>query len=540
MLTLLTPSALLALLGLLVPVAIHLWNRRPGREVPVGSLRWLAAGANRRLRNLRLEQLGLLLLRAALLAVLALALAGPVWQSARPRSRGQVLLSPEVLGNPALATLRPTVDSLRRRGYGLRWLTTGFPKMSGAAWRAQAAGPRDSARLLSAGPRAGSFGWARVQQAADAFAGQPLYVLTPAALRSVQGPHPALRSGITWQTLPSLSSAAWLQDATQRGDSLYLTIGRSTESQTTFRRAAAAVPRSSGEQIRVPGLAPLRYQATAGKPAALVPTRPADGERVGPAATIAAAPLVIELYAAPGYAAEARYLKAALRAASVGFSVAPTIRLSAVPPRPGAEWLFWLTDESLPEEWHVAAQNGAQVWQEAAAPGVADDARLVPELATEAPVHILRRDGKGAAPADQPLWRDGRGRAVLSVRSLGQGALYRLHTRLDPAWSDLADNPALPARLLTLLRPVPVDTRVAATSPTDQALAALDQRALDPAQLPAARGSEAGTPLATTSVPTAFQAADLRPWLVLAAGILFALERLLAFRREKRALTTPL
>jgi hypothetical protein len=61
--TLLTPSALLALLGILVPVAIHLWNRRPGREVAVGSLRWLTAGANRRLRNLKPEQLWLLLLR---------------------------------------------------------------------------------------------------------------------------------------------------------------------------------------------------------------------------------------------------------------------------------------------------------------------------------------------------------------------------------------------------------------------------------------------------------------------------------------------
>ena len=47
-----TPS-LLPLLALLVPLALYLWNRRPGREVPVGSLRWLTAGANRRLRSLR-------------------------------------------------------------------------------------------------------------------------------------------------------------------------------------------------------------------------------------------------------------------------------------------------------------------------------------------------------------------------------------------------------------------------------------------------------------------------------------------------------
>ena len=102
MFSLLNPTALLTLTGLLVPVAIHLWNRRPGREVAVGSLRWLAAGANRRLRNLKPEQLWLLLLRAALLAVLAVAVAEPVWRQRQPTSQGQVLLSPEVPGTQLL------------------------------------------------------------------------------------------------------------------------------------------------------------------------------------------------------------------------------------------------------------------------------------------------------------------------------------------------------------------------------------------------------------------------------------------------------
>ena len=123
------PSALLALLGLLVPLAIHLWNRRPGREVAVGSLRWLAAGANRRLRNLRLEQLWLLLLRAALLAVLAVAIAGPTWRQVLPPGRGQVLVTErarEVLPLP-LTTVRQTQegsvmlgDSQEEVGFDLR------------------------------------------------------------------------------------------------------------------------------------------------------------------------------------------------------------------------------------------------------------------------------------------------------------------------------------------------------------------------------------------------------------------------------------
>ncbi|WP_045688874.1 BatA domain-containing protein [Hymenobacter sp. AT01-02] len=86
-------AGVLALLGLAVPVAIYLWNRRPGRVVQVGSLRWLETGANRRLRSLKPEGLLLLLVRAAIVGLLALALAYPSWQAAAPAPRGQVLLS---------------------------------------------------------------------------------------------------------------------------------------------------------------------------------------------------------------------------------------------------------------------------------------------------------------------------------------------------------------------------------------------------------------------------------------------------------------
>ena len=141
MLTFTNPSVL-PLLGLLVPLAIHLWNRRPGREVAVGSLRWLAAGANRRLRRLRLEQVGLLLLRATLLALLAGALAGPQWRQPRPTGRGQVLVSPELADGSRLAAVRPTLDSLRRHGYALRWLAAGLPLITPAEWQADSAGQR--------------------------------------------------------------------------------------------------------------------------------------------------------------------------------------------------------------------------------------------------------------------------------------------------------------------------------------------------------------------------------------------------------------
>ena len=540
MLTLLTPTALLALLGLLVPVAIHLWNRRPGREVAVGSLRWLVAGANRRLRNLKLEQLWLLLLRAAVLAVLAVALAGPVWRTAQPASRGVVLLSAEALSTPGLAALRPTIDSLRRRGYALRWLATGFPKVSGAIWRVGLA--RDSARIIvEAGRGANRWLWARVQQAAATFVGQPLYVVTPAALPRFRGTHEPLKPNITWQTLADTTTISWLAAADIVGDSLQLLVGRSSETQTVFRREKVLKQKHPGQRIRVMGLPPLRFKPNAagdGEYFNMVPANAATRSDLG--VSVSVAPMVIEIYATPAYAPDARYLEAALRAAATGLAIPPLIRRVTVPPTElmTTGWTFWLSDEPVPAKWREDMQrHGGHLWQEAAGPGVADTARLATAAAA---VTVFRREApRRNDAAALPLWTDAQGRPVLAFQPVGRGAIYHLSTRLNPTWSELADNPELPAQLLPLLQPELGNLFTPATMPADQPLldqqlAVHDQRALDPSQL-----ITTSTPQHQHSAPRpAFFITNLRPWLVLVAGLLFMTERLLAHRRGAETLTS--
>ena len=457
MLTLTTPSALLALLGLLVPLAIHLWNRRPGQEVAVGSLRWLAAGANRRLRNLRLEQVLLLLLRAALLVVLAVAVAGPLWRQPLPPGRGQVLVSPALAGTGTLAAVRPTIDSLRRRGYQLRWLSQGLPTVSAAAWRADSLGQRPDSLLADKQATTG-FYWARVRQAADTFAGQPLYVLTPATLRGAEGTHPALPPNLTWQTIPLPAETTWLQAASGTTDSLRLVLGHSTERQTTFRLVRVARP-GEGQRLTLPGLPPLRYEmAKTGGRAQLQPLllTLADSDQAAPAVPVQPAALRVWVYATPAYADDARYLRAALRAASVGLpgplalTVGPTLPTSANAP----DWLFWLSGTPVPAAWRARVRQGLHLWQAAAGPGAPDTTLLAaPELEEAAPVAVWRRTRQPALSNAQNLWTAGRGRAVLTRQAVGQGAFYQLTTRINPTWSELPDSPALPALLLSLLRP---------------------------------------------------------------------------------------
>ena len=544
MFTLLHPAALLALLGLLVPVAIHLWNRRPGREVAVGSLRWLAAGANRRLRNLQLEQLWLLLLRAALLAVLAVAVAGPVWRTALPASRGVVLLSAEAAGLPALAGLKPIIDSLRRKGYALRWLAAGFPRVPGGAWRklstAQAGTTADFvAAAATARPQPQEFAWARVRQAAATFPGQPLVVVTSAALRNFGGSHAPLPPAVRWQALPDTATSAWLASAAQAGDSLSLLVGRSRETQTTYRHEKISKPHS-GQQLQVPGLPPLRLRLNPrGGTGFVLTTSSAPASEAGIGFEVA--PLDVAVYASPDYAADARYLEAALRAAGTALAIPPRVRrLRTRPTNLKADWTFWLSAEPLPQNWQEGARKDGQcLWREATGPGVADTAQFAATEAGAASVTVFRRGSSAVPGGSETVWADGRGRAILSRRGLGRGSAYQLHTRLNPAWSELADDPQLPARLLELLQPEPPDNRSPVPSQFARLEATHDQRALAPAQLAFGPGAPAGlasAPGPKDPAPRSLRTTDLRPWLVLLAGLLLLFERLLAARRESRSL----
>ena len=516
MLTFTNPS-LLPLLALLVPLAIHLWNRRPGREVAVGSLRWLTAGANRRLRNLCLEQWPLLLLRLLLLVGLVGALAGPAWRPRRTLGRGQILVAPALAGSPALAAERPHLDSLRRRGYGLRWLAPGLPRISPAAWRADSLGaPADSIRAQDHLATTTDFYAERIQLAADSLAGQPLLALTPATLRGNGGTRRPLLAGVTWRVLPLAAQATWLQAASGTPDSLRLLLGRGSEAQVTFRTVRIARPVAGG-QVPVPSLGALRYQPATGQQAAQLRSAADSG-----AVPVAPATSRVWVVAPAAQAAEARVLRAALRAAALGLPSRLDLTVAATPPdtAQAPDWLFWLADTPVPAAWRTAVRRGTRLWQFPAGTGRADTTQLsLPALT--APVAVWRRSTQ-PNHSGQPLWRDGLGRPLLTVAVLGRGATYQLATRLAPTWSELAASPDLPALLLEVLHP-------AFDATGQQRLATHDPRRLDPTQILPANQRQA----ARSAPPTFGFPRDLRPWLVLAALVLFGLERWLASRAAR-------
>ena len=73
----LNPSFLWALLGLSVPVAIHLWSKKEGKTIKVGSLKFLQESDSQKSSSIKLNEFWLLLLRMLLITILVFILAAP-------------------------------------------------------------------------------------------------------------------------------------------------------------------------------------------------------------------------------------------------------------------------------------------------------------------------------------------------------------------------------------------------------------------------------------------------------------------------------
>ena len=102
----LTPLYILGALAIAAPIVLHLIRRTPKGEIPFGSLMFLAPTPPRLTRRSRLDDILLLLLRAAALALLALAFARPFLREAASLNFGDVERRRELVLVDTSASLR--------------------------------------------------------------------------------------------------------------------------------------------------------------------------------------------------------------------------------------------------------------------------------------------------------------------------------------------------------------------------------------------------------------------------------------------------
>lgn len=291
MLQILQPIWMMMTAGIIVPVVIHLWDRRPGRTLKVGSTALLRPASIRHARRPRLSEWWLLLLRCLLILLLALLLARPVWE--RPLRagihKGWVLIS----GSGAYHHFKKQIDSLMHSGAQLHALEEGFPEIT----------PDE----LPVSTRIGYWQGIQLlqQQLPPDFR---VYLFTDDRLQHFYGERPATPLRINWYAYtPEDSLSDWTAASYATGRDSGITItGNSTPRGITYTSHDSISTRMDTSLLH------------------------------------------ITIYTGD-FPADARYVQAALQAVKQYTRRRLYISTFTANPPAAADWLFWLSRRPLPK-----------------------------------------------------------------------------------------------------------------------------------------------------------------------------------------------
>jgi len=210
------PMYLWALLGLAVPVAIHLWSKDEGRTIKVGSIANLKESENAQTRTLQLNEWLLLLLRLLAIALLVLILAEPFVKSKIKNQDLVYLVEPELL---KIDTFKSSIDSLAESKM-VKLFQEDFPEYNAF----------DSVKTAATNY------WLLAQDF-EKLKADSLVVYSQTLLSGFKGKRPEITENINWVTIDSAQTTAGIVALTQLQDSVEVLEVKSTKQQLRFKKS---------------------------------------------------------------------------------------------------------------------------------------------------------------------------------------------------------------------------------------------------------------------------------------------------------------
>lgn len=221
---LLNPTYLWALLGLAVPIAIHLWSRKEGKTVKVGSIHLLRESDPKQSSSIRINEWWLLFLRLLLLALLVVIMAGPQLKDNLGKVGLTYLVEPSLLQDEKM---KAVLDTLKE-GAGFRLLAPGFPE---AEKDFQEVSSSEATAPASSVPP----NYWQLAVEMEALATDSIVVFTRGFAAGVKGQRPASGRGVNWIIVPSEQPEKEYVEAVRKKDSIRLLMVNSDAESLDFK-----------------------------------------------------------------------------------------------------------------------------------------------------------------------------------------------------------------------------------------------------------------------------------------------------------------
>jgi hypothetical protein len=432
----LNPVWLFAAAAVVIPVAIHLWNIRPGKILKVGSISLIDTASRKSRRSFKLLDIPLFILRCLMLILLALLLAVPTWQKMpNPINVKGWLLIPKESFEECYKKFGRRIDSLHNAGYEFHYFNQDFPK---ADLKQILSHPQDStSRDIIDKQPANYWNLIRLLDAKVSSA-LPVCLITPNQARYFIGEKPQVSLNIQWQSYtPADSTVTWIAGAWfNNNNNVSILQGASKSSGTAY-----------SYQTAQPG-SPFAVSINNGQPVVNVKTG------LQQPVNIDTTTLRIAIYS-DNNITDAAYLKAALMAANTFIQHKTIIKQYNSPEAIASkqDWLFWLSEK--PVSTNIIQQCNNVLYYEKGKI-INKDSWLINSdqfaVALKQEQHISLFKFVEAQPSNNAVvWHDGFGNPVLTLQGLGKNNIYHFYNRFSPTWSDLVWNSEFPSWVLQLI-----------------------------------------------------------------------------------------
>ncbi|MHA7864042.1 BatA domain-containing protein [Flagellimonas marinaquae] len=299
------PTYLWALLGLLVPLAIHLWSKKEAKTVKIGSIQLLDESDSRQSSSIQLNEWLLMLLRMLILALIVLLMAGPQWRTKGNQKEITYLVEPSLANEPILTAI---LDSLQEDA-SVRLFKKGFPEWDlDTDYRSEQETPA----------------YWQLAQRLDSLQSDSMVIFTKALVKGIKSKRPNTQKKIHWVVTEGEETQERPVMAFKNADAVQLVTVSSHGGGTQIKKALI----EDGYQITTAGDSLMLGEEST----TTVPLRTKDT-------------LQINLYFDEGFEREGQYVEASFRALSVYLRQPIQVQVKEEPSNERADLQIWFSEE---------------------------------------------------------------------------------------------------------------------------------------------------------------------------------------------------